>query len=175
MTPDARPLRLFFALWPDGATRAALERWAAAIHRVAGGRATRGESIHMTLAFLGAAGADRLGALKVAASSVRVQPFELVLDEAGSWKHNRIGWAGATRVPATLETLVRDLRAALAAAQFAFDPKPFTPHVTLVRKARPGFVMPALDPIRWQVTGFALVRSVMRPAGSDYLVEARWG
>jgi hypothetical protein len=35
--------------------------------------------------------------------------------------------------------------------------------------------MPALDPIRWQVTGFVLVRSVMRPAGSDYLAEARWG
>ena len=68
-----------------------------------------------------------------------------------------------------------DLRAALAAAGFAFDPKPFVSHVTLVRKAQPGFVMPALAPIRWQVTDFVLVRSVMRPAGSDYPIEARWG
>jgi 2'-5' RNA ligase len=171
----ARPLRLFFALWPDDAARAALEQWSTAIHRVAGGRATRGDSIHVTLAFLGDCDPTRLDELKAAAASVRVRPFELVFDEAGFWKHNRIAWAGATHTPAALETLASDLRAALAAARFGFDPKPFVSHVTLVRKAQPGFVMPALDPIRWQVTAFALVRSVMRPAGSDYLVEARWG
>lgn len=175
MSAGARPLRLFFALWPDDAARAALERWSTAIHRVTGGRATRGDSIHMTLAFLGDCDPARLDELKAAAAGVRVRPFELVLDEAGFWKHNRIAWAGATQTPAALETLVSDLRAALAAARFAFDRKPFVSHLTLVRKAQPGFVMPALDPIRWEVTAFALVRSVMRPAGSDYLVEARWG
>ena len=174
MTAGARPLRLFFALWPDAAARAALERWSAAIHRAAGGRATRGDSIHMTLAFLGDCDPERLDGLK-AGAGVRVRPFDLVLDEAGFWKHNRIAWAGATQTPAALEALVSDLRAALAGARFAFDPKPFVSHVTLVRKAQPGFVMPALDPIRWQVTDFVLVRSVVRPAGSDYLVDARWG
>jgi len=175
VTAGARPLRLFFALWPDEAARTALERWSAAIHRAAGGRATRGDSIHMTLAFLGDCDPKRLDELKSAAASVPARPFELVLDDAGFWKHNRIAWAAATQTPATLETLVSDLRAALAAARFAFDPKPFVSHVTLVRKAQPGFAMPALDPIRWQVTGFVLVRSVMRPGGSDYLVESRWG
>jgi 2'-5' RNA ligase len=175
VTAGARPLRLFFALWPDDAARAALERRSAAIHRVAGGRATRGDSIHMTLAFLGDCDPDRLAELKAAAAGVRVRPFELVLDEAGFWKHNRIAWAGATAMPDALESVVNDLRAALVGAGFAFDPKPFVPHITLVRKARPDFVMPALDPIRWQVADFVLVRSVMRPAGSDYLVEARWG
>ena len=170
----ARPLRLFFALWPDAAARAALERWSAAIHRAAGGRATRGDSIHLTLAFLGDSDPDRLGELKAAAGGVRVEPFELVLDEPGFWKHNRLAWAGATETPGALATMVSDLRAALAAAQFTFDPKPFVPHVTLVRKAQAGFVMPAVQPIRWAVTGFVLVRSVMRPAGRDYLVESRW-
>ena len=141
---------------------------------MAGGRATRAESIHLTLAFLGDCDADRLGALKAAAARVRVRPFELVLDERGFWNHNRIAWIGATATPGALEALVSELRTALAEAQFAFDPKPFVPHVTLVRKARPGFAMPALDPIRWQVDGFVLVRSVMRSAGSDYLVESRW-
>ena len=173
MTP--RPLRLFFALWPDAATRAALERWSVAIHRVAGGRATRPDSIHMTLAFLGDCDPDRLDGLKAAAAGVRTEPFELVLDEAGFWKHNRIAWTGATQTPEALATLVDDLRSGLVAAGFAFDPKPFVPHVTLVRKARPAFAMPALEPIRWRVTGFVLVRSVMRPAGSDYLVESRLG
>jgi 2'-5' RNA ligase len=129
----------------------------------------------MTLAFLGDCDPERLDALKAAAAGVPVRPFEVVLDEAGFWRHNRIAWAGATAVPDALESLVSDLRAALVGAGFAFDPKPFVPHITLVRKAQPGFVMPALDPISWQVTAFVLVRSVIRPAGSDYLIEGRWG
>ena len=174
MTAAAKPLRLFFALWPDDAVRGSLASASLAIHRVAGGRATRAESIHLTVAFLGDCDADRLGALKAAAARVRVRPFELVLDERGFWNHNRIAWIGATATPGALEALVSELRTALAEAEIAFDPKPFAPHVTLVRKARPGFAMPALDPIRWQVDGFVLVRSVMRSAGSDYLVESRW-
>jgi 2'-5' RNA ligase len=171
----AGPLRLFFALWPDAAVRAALERWSAAIHRAAGGRATRGDAIHLTLAFLGATAAERLDELKAAAGRVRVAPFELVLDEPGFWKHNRIAWAGASRMPPALDALVGELRAVLAAAGFPFDPKPFVPHLTLVRKARPGFALPAVEPVCWRVDGFVLARSVTRPAGSDYLVEARWG
>ena len=175
MTAAAKPLRLFFALWPDDAVRGSLARASLAIHRVASGRAIRAESIHLTLAFLGDCDADRLDALKAAAAGVRVRPFELVLDELGFWNHNRIAWAGATETPAALAALVSELRTALADAGVVFDPKPFVPHVTLVRKARPGFAMPALDPIRWPVDGFVLVRSVMRSAGSDYLVESRWG
>jgi RNA 2',3'-cyclic 3'-phosphodiesterase len=175
VTGAATPFRLFFALWPDDTVRAALAAASAAIHRVAGGRATRAESIHLTLAFLGDCDAGRLDALKATAARVRVRPFELVLDERGFWKHNRIAWVGATEAPAALDALVDGLRTALADAAFAFDPKPFVPHVTLVRKARLGFALPALDAIRWQVDGFVLVRSVIRPAGSDYLVESRWG
>ena len=104
-----------------------------------------------------------------------VAPFELVLDEAGFWKHNRLAWAGAGETPAALEAMVGGLRTALAQARCAFDPKPFVPHVTLVRKARPGLALPRFEPIRWQVDGFVLVRSVTRPAGSDYFVEGRWG
>jgi len=175
VTPGGKPLRLFFALWPDDATRAALAGASLAIQRVAGGRATRAESIHLTLAFLGDCDAGRLDELKAAAARVPMRPFELVLDEAGFWNHNRIAWAGAKAVPPELDTLVAGLRTVLAEAQFAFDAKPFVPHLTLVRKARPGCAMPMLEPIRWPVTGFALVRSVMRAEGSDYRVAARWG
>ena len=176
MTGAAKPLRLFFALWPDDTVRAALAAASAAIHRVAGGRATRAESIHLTLAFLGDCDADRLGALKAdRGAAFGCDRSSSSSTKRGFWKHNRIAWVGATETPGALEALVSELRTALAEAQFAFDPKPFVPHVTLVRKARPGFAMPALDPIRWPVDGFVLVRSVMRSAGSDYLVESRWG
>lgn len=174
MTAQGAPLRLFFALWPDDGVRAALARWALAIQHVAGGRATRTESIHLTLAFLGAVEPARLKELKAAAASVAVRPFELVLDAAGCWKHNRIAWAGATATPPVLGTLVSDLRTALAGAGFLFDPKPFVPHLTLVRKAQPGFALPALESVPWRVTGFVLVRSVMQAAGSRYAIEAEW-
>lgn len=175
MTAAGAPLRLFFALWPDDAVRAALARWSLAIQRIAGGRVTRTESIHLTVAFLGAIEPARLEELKAVAASVAVSPFELVLDAAGCWKHNRIAWAGATAAPPALEALVSDLRAALAGAGFRFDPKPFVSHLTLVRKARPGFTLPALERVPWRVTGFVLVRSVMQTAGSVYRVESRWG
>ncbi|MGH8682116.1 MAG: RNA 2',3'-cyclic phosphodiesterase [Burkholderiales bacterium] len=175
--PDAaaKPRRLFFALWPDDATRAALADWGRRIHEVAGGRPTRAESIHQTLAFLGDCEPARVPDAAAAAGRVQRRGFELVLDRAGLWPHNRIAWAGATAVPPELDALVTELRTALAAAGVGFDAKPFALHITLVRKARPGAALPALDPIRWRVAEFVLVRSVPRAGGSDYAIQRCWG
>ena len=170
----AKPLRLFFALWPDDATRLALAEWCRRIHRVANGRPTRAETIHQTLAFLGDCEPARLAEVETAAGRVPPRRFELVLDRAGLWNHNRIAWAGASAVPGELDALVAELRTVLVEARFVVDRKPFVPHITLVRKARPGAALPALEPIHWQVAGFALVRSVLRPDGSDYAIQRRW-
>lgn len=170
----AKPLRLFFALWPDEATRLALADWCRRIQRVTGGRPTRPETIHQTLAFLGDCEPARLGEVETAADRVPPRTFELVLDRAGLWQHNRIAWAGASTVPGALEALVAELRAVLAEARFAFDRKPFVPHITLVRKARSDSPLPQLEPVRWPVNGFVLVRSVLRPGGSDYVIQQRW-
>lgn len=169
------PLRLFFALWPDAATRAALASWSRTIQPLSGGRATRAETLHLTLAFLGATDAARLPALEAAAARIRTRPFVLALDEAGLWSANRIVWAGASSIGPALGELVADLRAALTEAAVHFDPKPFVPHITLIRKARPGFALPRFEPIRWPVHEFVLVRSTLGPTGSDYSVQACWG
>ena len=169
-----QPLRLFFALWPDDATRAALAERGEALHRVTGGRATRPESLHITLAFLGDCDSAGCGAAQAAAARVRPRAFELVLDRAGLWAHNRIAWLGASEMPPELEALVQGLRNALADAGLAFDAKPFVPHITLARKVQPGSALPALRPVRWPVAGFALVRSVLDRGGSRYAVLARW-
>lgn len=168
------PLRLFFALWPDDPTRARLADWTRAIHRAGGGRATRPESVHLTLAFLGSTPAAALPAVIAAAGRVPPRAFELRVDEPGYWRHNQIAWAGVREVPPELAALVGDLRAELVAASVAFDPKPFLAHLTLVRKAHPGFKLPRLAPIDWPVRDFVLVRSVTGPDGSAYEVAARW-
>lgn len=173
LTP--RPLRLFFALWPDEATRARLAGWARAVHRVSGGRMTPASNLHLTLAFLGSVRLEALPTIEGVAAAIAPPVFTLVIDTPGCWRHNRIAWAGAREPPQALRDLVDALRGALAAARIPFDPKPFAPHVTLVREARSGAALPALPPIRWAVREFALVESQAGPGGSRYSVRARWG
>jgi 2'-5' RNA ligase len=128
----------------------------------------------MTLAFLGDTDLARCDELKRAAGGVTPRGFELVVDHPGYWKHNRIAWAGASGEWPELAEMVRELRGALAAARFRFDAKPFVSHVTLLRNARAPAEMPALSPIVWRGSGFALIRSVPGPQGVDYAVEAEW-
>jgi 2'-5' RNA ligase len=132
------------------------------------------ETLHITLAFLGRCDPERLPSLEAAAASVRVRPFVLTVDEPGYWRSHQIAWAGARTTPPPLHALVSELRAALTAQEFPFDPKPFVPHVTLIRKARPGFALPSLDPISWRVEDFTLVSSTPGREGSDYTVQNRW-
>ena len=165
--------RLFFALWPDDAVRAALAAWSAALHPVCGGRRIPAGNLHATLAFLGETPDEAQPGLRAAAGAVDTPRFELVLDAPGYWKHNRIAWAGASAFPIALPALADKLRGGLAARGVRFDPKPFVTHVTLLRDARPAAGLPppsALAPIRWPVSDFCLVRS----AAGRYEVLARW-
>ena len=167
-------MRLFFALWPDDEVRARLERWSRELHALCGGRTTRPENLHVTLAFLGSVEEARVAEVERAAGEVAPRAVSLVLDRPGYWKHNRIAWAGASVVPPELEALVSELRGALLKSQIRFDAKSFASHVTLLRDAREPRGMPALEPIRWKLDGFALVRSVTLPRGSRYEVLKSW-
>ena len=163
-------LRLFFALWPGEDTRAALADWGAAMHRACGGRRIAAEKVHATLAFLGSRPADELAALTATADAVHADAFDLVLDQANYWKRQRIGWLGASTVPPALSALSEALREQLSMRGFPFDPKPFVPHVTLVREASRPKELPALAPIRWPVESFCLVQS----SGGRYSVLSSW-
>ena len=180
MAPSGRSvapqaLRLFFALWPDEATRARLADWTRAIHRASGGRALQPDNVHLTLAFLGSTDPALLPAIEAAAARIAPRTFFVRIDEPGYWRHNQIAWAGVQQVPPELTALVSDLRAALLESGIPFDPKPFVAHVTLIRKARPGFRMPHLAPIDWPVRDLVLVQSATGPHGSRYEVVRRWG
>jgi 2'-5' RNA ligase len=167
-------VRLFFALRPDEGVRAQLAHWSRELHAVCGGRPTRGENLHLTLAFLGNVEDARAAEVGRAADEVAPRAATLVLDTPGCWKHNRIAWAGASAVPGELNAMVVELRNALTRSGIAFDAKPFASHVTLLRDAREPRTMPALAPIDWRLDGFALVRSVTLPRGSRYEVLKSW-
>lgn len=169
----AEALRLFFALWPEDATRDALDRTGKWLHQRWGGRRMRAETVHITLAFLGETPAERLDVLLACADSVHTGAYDLVLDQAGYWRHNRIGWLGASEMPPRHLDLVQALTAALKAADFPVDSRPHVPHVTLLRKSRGGEV-PTCTPVIWPIRDFVLVRSVLEFDGAHYEVVRRW-
>ena len=159
--------RLFFALWPPAETAAALSEWARGIE----GRATPAEKIHLTLAFLGGASAERANA---AARKVTGRAHALPIEMARYWKHNRIVWAGPRETPRALQAFVEALHFQLFRAEFILERRPFAAHVTLVRNATPPRALPALPAVDWPVREFTLVRSTVTSQGSTYDVVARF-
>lgn len=171
--PQAETLRLFFALWPDDATREALNRTGKWLHQHWGGRRMRADTLHITLAFLGATPANQLDTLFACADAVAVDPYELLLDQAGYWRHNRIGWLGVSETPPQHVALVEALNAQLRAAGFPVDDRPHVPHVTLLRKSMGGEI-PECRAVNWPVGEFVLVKSVTESDGARYEVMWRW-
>jgi 2'-5' RNA ligase len=172
--PKPAAARLFFALWPSKATSADLAEAGKNLHEICGGRRTRAETIHLTLAFLGDVEPERIGDLLALAGEIRSPGFGLNLTRFGWWPHNRIVWAAPEETPAEMTLLVDALRESLLGAGFRFDTKPFVPHITLLRKAdcrkNP---LPAGE-IKWRAEDFVLVRSVPGESGSAYEVLGRW-
>ncbi|MBS4097786.1 MAG: RNA 2',3'-cyclic phosphodiesterase [Sulfuricella sp.] len=172
---DTQTARLFFALWPDGRTRGALAQAADKLQRRCGGKATRVQTIHLTLVFLGDVPVARIGELGAAMEGLCSPAFGLEINRLGWWKHNRIAWAAPAETPPQMGELVEEIRRRLVASGFRFDAKRFVPHITLARKAQ--CAEQAFFPlaVAWRAKDFVLVRSVVSEAGAAYEIIGRWG
>lgn len=142
--------------------------------QLAGGRGMRGDSLHLTLVFVGEVDLKRLEELADRAARVCFAPFEFQLDKAMCWHHNRIGHLTCTRPPEPLLALVSQLERGLEGLDIPFDHRPYRPHVTLLRNADCKNGNPALEPIRWEARDFVLVRSTLRADGARYEELGRW-
>lgn len=173
--------RLFFALWPDAALANGLAAVASSAAAHFGGRPTRRETLHLTLAFLGDVVESRVPAVIDAGHRVVAAPFSLTPDRLGYWLHNRLLWAGCAPV-AGLDQLHSKLALALVEAGQALPGRQtlFTPHLTLVRKLPTD---PAMDAVRsfplgdlteWRCASFCLVQSRLTASGSLYEVLAEY-
>ena len=170
--------RVFFALWPSPEVAERLGDIADDSAQSFGGRATRRDTIHLTLAFLGNVAEARLPELSIAAASVGGEPFSINIDELGFWAHNHLLWAGCKAPSAPLDAISRRLRLALARAGFRVggEGRDFVPHVTLVRRV-PEATAPSdchppqsIEPFIWRNERFVLVRSTLSALGSSYRI-----
>lgn len=168
--PDslAAPLRLFYALWPDAATRAAL----AALQAGIDGRPTPPANLHLTLAFLGQQPQAALPLLQTLLAALPATPVPLNLNHSGYFPRQHLAWIGPEPAPAALLELQRRLTQALARQLPGYQPaERFLPHVTLARKAAAAIPVPA-TPIAWRSSQIALVRSITAAQGARYEVLA---
>lgn len=169
-------LRLFFALWPDADLRAALDAEAGRLHKLRGGRRTRADTLHLTLAFLGEVDQSGLPALQEMAAEIRVPRFEAVFDRFDCWRHNRVAHLGARRIPPELQELVRRLETGARQLGLPVEQRPYVPHITLLRHADCAQEMtnPASPEVRWLARDWVLVSSSLRSGGALYEQMGRW-
>ena len=164
--------RLFFALWPDDATRQALFHWQThnLPHDV---RWQHRADLHMTLHFLGPVDPGRVAGLCSLGAAMRSSAFALVLDEIGHWPRPQVLWAGSTSPPGELLALHGRLSEGLCEQGFRTEERPFRAHVTLARKVSGEADFGPLAPLTWSVRELALVES--RPGAAPmYEPIGRW-
>jgi 2'-5' RNA ligase len=165
---------LFFALWPDEATRAALARLSLSLHEHCGGRRVPERNIHLTLVFLGDLPADRLPSLLEMAGAAREAAVDLILDTVEYWRRNRLVCVGAQACPPALRELCAHLAAGARGLGLHTETRDYVPHVTLLRKAERAPSQREAGPIEWRASEFLLVRSELNREAAAYETVGRW-
>lgn len=165
--------RLFFALWPDAVLR---ERIAALLPELArqGAQAVAADNLHLTLAFLGNVTATQRDCMVRLAEDMRPPSFALTLDRFGHWPGPGVVWLGPSAWPEQLDHLAASLTTGMRRCGLQPDPRPYTPHVTLLRKAREMPELPAGLVLPWQASAFVLCESRSTERGVVYSVLEHW-
>ncbi|GMR00967.1 MAG: RNA 2',3'-cyclic phosphodiesterase [Gammaproteobacteria bacterium] len=166
--------RLFFALWPSTLVRESIVKTVFPLLRAMDGRTIQPKNLHITLHFIGPVGEDRKDCLHKAAQSIIAQPFKLSLDCFGHFSKAKIFWMTAQKLPAELSLLHHNLGEALSVCDFHSDIRPYSPHVSLLRKSEKSRTDLPDFSINWQVEDFVLVESSTDPDGVSYKVIEKY-
>lgn len=164
--------RLFFGLKPDKEVRNAIDRSYRRLPSLKG-RPRHPEDLHMTLVFLGRVDGE-LDCIRDAAAGIRVPKFSMVLDRFDFWKGPGIVLLQPSMPPQSLFDLATRLNTNLTACGFEPEKRPYKPHVTLLRKAKPIEAEVPDKAIGWPVDRFCLYTSSSREAPPRYQVIDQW-
>ncbi len=167
-------MRLFIALEPEPDFRESLARTQELL-KAAGveGRYLVPSNLHLTLAFIGEWPEDPTGILPAID-----KPFSVTLSHLGIFPEAKVLWAGV-KPSIALDDLARRVRHELDGAGIPYDPQPFSPHITLVRKPvfQDSRVLSAVPvaPATMTVREVCLYKSVHEADGMKYTVIGRSG
>ncbi|MBN9405651.1 MAG: RNA 2',3'-cyclic phosphodiesterase [Burkholderiales bacterium] len=165
------PRRLFTALFPDAAARAAID----AARQAWGGLPRRlrpaPERMHVTLQFFDAVDAEHERAWRAALAGLRFDAFDITLARAELWHAPRgtIAVLRAAPCPA-LDALHAATDALARAAGLAPDARPYKPHLTALRQAERVQGARLAAPITWRVGAVSLVWSELQAQPPRYRV-----
>jgi 2'-5' RNA ligase len=175
MVDDAKDnRRFFFALWPDPPARALIGRLAREVALETCGRPILPDLIHLTLAFVGPQPPIRVDSLRRLAGLIRGRAFPIALHRVGVFQKTGVAWLGASTPGEDLALLHRDLSDALRSRGFPVDARPYTPHLTLARRATVVVERTLPEAIGWRVSGFTLVASDTSGPVPVYRTVAQW-
>ena len=127
------------------------------------GNYTPEENLHLTLAFIG--DYPEPETVLDALSSVSFFPIPITLDGLGAF--GDLWWAGLKETPA-LTAVVRRVRRALADNDIPFDRKRFSPHITLLRRAKGEMPGITIEPCSMEADTISLMRSERGKNGMIY-------
>jgi 2'-5' RNA ligase len=178
----AAGINYFFALLPDGPTRAAIagvgERFRKS-HRISGSPVAI-DSLHLTLCPMGRP--ERLRhpleeALLAAAGEVRAQGFMAMLDSAMRFSARDGRFPFVLCADGATTEAALNLRKAIAAAQVRVGLQvsgvsSFLPHVAMLHGHAVDAIEESITAIRWHVSEFVLIRSFF--GQSRYEVIGSW-
>lgn len=165
--------RLFFAFWPDDATRRQCRDVA---NRLSGEglRPVASTNLHVTLLFLGNIDAGQETGISAAADTLSVPPvMELTFDRLSFWKKPAIYCLTGHRFDSEIAVLLEQLAGIATQYGVTVDERPFKPHITLARKAKAP-VEVEFQPIIWRAEALCLVESCSTTDGVEYRVIKRW-
>lgn len=156
-------VRLFLALWPSAAERAALVRYRAPWGCPPGSAPVKAERLHLTLHFIGQVERRRLNEVS-AGLAVPFEPLALDFSRAEIWPRG-LAVLPVTETPCELRRLHALLGDALRRLDLPVEQRIFRPHITLARRA--AGTNPPSEPaqLRWQVSDYALVESLLGSSG----------
>ena len=143
------------------------------------------ENLHMTLLFLGNLTQAQCDALIQATTAARqcepLAPFSVTLCRSGLFPNARVAWLGPETTPAPLTRLEQQLRELVSKLDLTVEPRPYRPHLTLLRKASlpphrdvASAFAPPPQPLTLPVNDFSLYESRSTRDGVRYLPLASW-
>jgi 2'-5' RNA ligase len=163
--------RLFFALWPEQNIRQQCATLTGKLNRT--GKSVSEANLHVTLLFLGRISAEQQTVVTREAGKLPAPSMTLTFDRLSFWKKPAVLCLTASQFDQSVSILNENLTSIAKQQGIAVDDRPFTPHVTLVRK-----VDSAIDldfaPIFWRSNGFCLVESCSGANGVEYRIIERW-